>query len=67
MVGRCCGEREIWMPIYDYLTKAGIESSLEGSVTYSISVLEADIQKAIDLLKDYEDQSSYSIYLYVAS
>ena len=66
MIGRCCGEREIWMPIYDFLAKAGIESILEGSIMFSISVLEADIQKALDKLKDYEDTSGYSIYLYVA-
>jgi hypothetical protein len=54
------------MPIYDYLAKAGIESSFEGSIMYSIEVLESDIQKTIGLLTSYDDKSDYSICLYVA-
>jgi hypothetical protein len=64
-IGMCAGNLEAVRHVEAVLAPKGIEPSIEGSVMYSISVLEPDFQSAVDLLKNDKDASDYHITIYV--
>jgi hypothetical protein len=66
-IGNCAGTFEAVRHVQAVLALAGIEPSIEGSVMYGICVLEPDVPRALDLLKEDEDASIYKITLHAAS
>jgi hypothetical protein len=65
-IGMCSGNFEAVRHVESILTPAGITASIEGSIMYSIAVLERDIQRASDLLKEDQDASVYHITVYIS-
>jgi len=65
-IGMCDGRKDAVRHVESLLREAGIEPCLESSIMAMICVLEADVQKAITVLRDYEDASDYRITLYAA-
>ena len=63
-IGSCSGRSEAMHHVQAVLASAGIEPIIEGSVMYRICVLETDIHRALDLLKEDADASIYKIELY---